>query len=256
LNLLVNAAQAVPPGDEGRGRVRIATGTTEAGAFVEVTDNGAGIPEDVISRIFEPFFTTKPAGEGTGLGLSISHDIVASHGGRLSVRSTLGQGTTFRVELPKRPPSSLPAPAPETRAKTAPPPDPLPAALRSRVLVVDDEPMICILVARVLAAHDVVTKASAMDALAQIREGDTDFDVVFCDLSMPGMDGSALYEEVSRSHPHLASRFVFLTGAEASDESRRFVTLTGLPIVEKPFPFSMLTRFVETPLRSQLPRGD
>ncbi len=102
LNLLVNAAQAVPRDGISAGCVRVTTGTTASGTFVEVSDNGAGIPEELVDRIFEPFFTTKPVGEGTGLGLSVSQDIVAAHGGVLSVRSVLGHGTTFRIDLPTR----------------------------------------------------------------------------------------------------------------------------------------------------------
>lgn len=102
LNLLVNAAQSVPRDAISAGCVRITTGSTASGVYVEVSDNGAGIPEDLLDRVFDPFFTTKPPGEGTGLGLSVSHDIVAAHGGTMSVRSVLGHGTSFRVDLPTR----------------------------------------------------------------------------------------------------------------------------------------------------------
>jgi signal transduction histidine kinase len=69
-------------------------------ALVEVRDTGCGIPAEHLERIFEPFFTTKPAGEGTGLGLPISHGIIRALGGELSVESTVGEGTTFRILLP------------------------------------------------------------------------------------------------------------------------------------------------------------
>jgi two-component system, NtrC family, sensor kinase len=99
VNLLVNAAQALP--ESGGGEIRVVTqphGDTMV--LVEVQDNGCGIPPENLERIFEPFFTTKPVGEGTGLGLSISHDIIRGLGGELSVSSTPGVGTTFRVLLP------------------------------------------------------------------------------------------------------------------------------------------------------------
>jgi two-component system, NtrC family, sensor kinase len=102
VNLLVNATQALPP--SGGGEVRLVT-RMQGGSrvLVEVQDTGCGIPAENLERIFEPFFTTKPVGEGTGLGLSISHDIIRGLGGELSVSSTPGAGTTFRILLPVAP---------------------------------------------------------------------------------------------------------------------------------------------------------
>ncbi|MCC6609187.1 MAG: hypothetical protein IT515_05855 [Burkholderiales bacterium] len=98
LNLIANAAQATP--DEG-GVIVLRTASQGPGhVMVEVSDNGHGIPEDVLPRIFDPFFTTKEVGKGTGLGLSISYKIVESHGGRIEVDSKRGVGTRFRVILP------------------------------------------------------------------------------------------------------------------------------------------------------------
>jgi two-component system, NtrC family, sensor kinase len=98
VNLLVNAAQAMPSGG---GEIRLSTRVRDdSRAVVEVRDTGCGIPPENLERIFEPFFTTKPAGEGTGLGLSISHGIIRALGGELSVESTVGEGTTFRILLP------------------------------------------------------------------------------------------------------------------------------------------------------------
>jgi signal transduction histidine kinase len=68
--------------------------------IVGISDNGPGIPKDIIPRIFDPFFTTKPVGSGTGLGLSISHGIITEHGGSITVESAEGEGTTFTIELP------------------------------------------------------------------------------------------------------------------------------------------------------------
>jgi len=101
LNLITNAAQATP--DEG-GVITLRTATHGAEhVMVEVSDNGHGIPPDVLPRIFDPFFTTKEVGKGTGLGLSICYKIVESHGGRIEVDSKAGVGTRFRVILPTAP---------------------------------------------------------------------------------------------------------------------------------------------------------
>jgi two-component system NtrC family sensor kinase len=98
MNLLVNAAQAVPD----RGEVSISTRLEQDSVVVDISDTGTGIPEDQLSRIFNPFFTTKPVGEGTGLGLSISYGIIERHGGTIAVVSEMGTGTTFTVRIPIR----------------------------------------------------------------------------------------------------------------------------------------------------------
>jgi signal transduction histidine kinase len=100
LNLLINAAHALPEGAPDRHEVRVTGYTQDEMVIVEVADDGCGIAPELIHRIFEPFYTTKPLGLGTGLGLSISRDIVISAGGSISVSSTLGKGTTFHIELP------------------------------------------------------------------------------------------------------------------------------------------------------------
>ena len=96
MNILVNAVQAMAEG----GTLRIATRADPPWAVVSIVDTGSGIPPEILPRIFDPFFTTKKVGEGTGLGLSISYGIVDRHGGRISVRSGVGTGTTFEIRLP------------------------------------------------------------------------------------------------------------------------------------------------------------
>lgn len=97
MNLVVNAAHAIGPE---RGKIWIRTGVEEGTAWIEVADNGSGIPKEVVPRIFDPFYTTKPVGKGTGLGLSLSYGIVQKHHGQIDVQTELGKGTTFRVSLP------------------------------------------------------------------------------------------------------------------------------------------------------------
>ena len=139
LNLLVNAAHAIPEGNTQGHEIRVVTRSHVTGVRIEVRDTGTGIPEEHLERIFEPFFTTKPAGVGTGLGLSICHGIVTSFGGRMGVESRLGQGSTFWITLNAsatlQPAAPARAPAPSATALRASTP-------RGRILVVDDEPMI------------------------------------------------------------------------------------------------------------------
>jgi len=99
MNLVVNAAHAMGPE---RGRIVVRTGCDGDDVWIEVSDNGSGIPKDILPRIFDPFFTTKPIGKGTGLGLSLSYGIVQKHHGSIVVDSEVGRGSTFRVTLPAR----------------------------------------------------------------------------------------------------------------------------------------------------------
>jgi signal transduction histidine kinase len=102
MNLLINAAHAM---GEQRGRITLRTGTEGEEVWLEVSDNGSGIAPEVRRHLFVPFFTTKPISKGTGLGLSQSYGIVQKHGGRIDVKSVVGQGSTFRVTLPIRQPA-------------------------------------------------------------------------------------------------------------------------------------------------------
>jgi signal transduction histidine kinase len=97
LNLLLNAAQAIPE----KGEITIETAAEDGHVVIRVSDTGVGIPPENIQKLFTPFYTTKPVGKGTGLGLSISYGIVRKHHGTIEVRSEVGKGTTFTVRLPR-----------------------------------------------------------------------------------------------------------------------------------------------------------
>ncbi|HEX8436522.1 sensor histidine kinase [Archangium sp.] len=129
LNLLINAAHAIPAGQASRHEIRLsARASGDSRVIVEVSDTGCGIPPENLERLFSPFFTTKPVGMGTGLGLSVCHSIVTALGGDISVESQVGRGTTFRVSLPVyEAPAELPevaarqlSPAPSHRSEAQP----------------------------------------------------------------------------------------------------------------------------------------
>ena len=225
LNLLINAAQAIPEGRAGEHRIRAATGAAADGrALVEIADTGSGIPPDVLPRIFDPFFTTKPVGVGTGLGLAICHSIVAALGGEITVETQVGRGTAFRVLLP----SAEPRPAAQTELALSPAPP-----RRARILVVDDEPLVGRAVQRILAPHEVVACASGAAALAELSSGP--FDVVLCDLMMPEMTGIELHARLAAEAPEVARRIVFLTGGAFTTGAREFLAQVPNACLEKPF---------------------
>ena len=108
INLLVNAAQALPPDRFAQNQITIRTSTDDEGrAILSVLDTGCGIGPENLARIFDPFFTTKPVGVGTGLGLSICHSLIEAHGGHIEVKSKLGEGTVFSIVLPAMAPHAL-----------------------------------------------------------------------------------------------------------------------------------------------------
>jgi CheY-like chemotaxis protein len=229
LNLLVNAAQAIPEGRTQSNEIRITTRKDERGqAVVVVSDTGTGIPPDVLPRIFEPFFTTKPVGMGTGLGLSICHSYLQAMGGDIRVRSELGRGTTFEVVLPAAP--ELPRTAHASRPALA-----SAATSGARLMVIDDEALLTAALARMLTPeHEVVTFTNARQALEQLRAGEQ-FALILCDLMMPEMTGMELHATLADEAPELAERMVFLTGGAFTEAGRAFLATTHLPWLEKPF---------------------
>ncbi len=237
LNLLINAAHAIPVGhaDDHRIIVRLHAAPPDK-VVVEVSDTGAGIAPSVLGRIFEPFFTTKPAGEGTGLGLAICHGIVKSIGGDIDVESEPGRGTTFRVTLPTT--TAAPAPAP-------PRPRPASPARRGRILVIDDEHAIGNSIRMLLEdKHDVVVLTRACDALARITDGER-YDAILCDLMMPEMSGIALHAAIAEVAPEQLAHMVFVTGGAFTREAQEFVARCEHPPIQKPFDVDDLTALVD-----------
>ena len=239
LNLLINAAHAMPEDNVSNNEIRVIVRPDgDANVILEISDNGEGIPQEILPRIFDPFFTTKPRGVGMGLGLSICHGIVMSLGGKITVHSTPNEGTTFRVALPVTDREDAVG---EAYSSDAPASRPM---ARARVLVIDDEVPIANTMRDLLGArHDVTATTSVQDALAAV-EGGRDFDVIFCDLMMPGKSGIELYEELKGGRPALASRIVFMTGGAFTKRAAEFLATTENRRVEKPFSLGLIERIV------------
>jgi two-component system cell cycle sensor histidine kinase/response regulator CckA len=236
INLLMNSAHAIEPGNADRNEVYVTTRADQQGrAVIEVRDTGHGIEPEVLKRIFEPFFTTKEVGIGTGLGLSICHGIVSSMGGEIHVESVLGKGTTFRILL---------TPAHDQGIEVAP----LTSTPRrqGRILVIEDEVMILRLIRRFLEAdgHEVTATVSAREALALIQSG-VQFDMILTDLMMPVMDGMVFYETLLGQNPDIARRVAFISGGPITARVTAFLESVPNLQIDKPFTVATLRDTVQ-----------
>lgn len=237
LDLLLNAVRAIGEGSQREHVIRVSTSAGPGRtAIVTISDTGRGLTPALKSRIFDAFFSTKSSGTGMSFGLYASREIVESMGGTIEVESDVYQGSLYRVTLPGGG-----------------------AALRSRsaaigtsrkrpaVLVIDDEPIMCDLTAALLGdLYEVASFTDARAALASIIEGS--FDVILCDLMMPGLNGIDLYERIEAARPELAQRVVFMTGGAFTERARDFLATTRRPQVRKPFRREELTDVIEAQL--------
>ena len=241
INLLLNAAQSIEPGQASINEIRVDARAQGDEAVVEVKDTGSGIAPTVLPKIFEPFFTTKPFGVGTGLGLSICHAIVRSAGGRIEVSSEMGVGSVFRVVL-QRVPKRAASDEPPRLNSTAP--------RRGRILVVDDELIVLKAMRRILETqHEIVCAETGKQGLELVSAA-ADYDLVFCDLMMPDMNGVAFYEQLALTQPELAKKVVFLTGASPTPEFEKFLASVKAKILQKPFDAKRLRQVVASFLMS------
>jgi len=237
-NLIDNAHDAMA--DQDGGQLTLSTAMTSGRVTLRVLDTGVGIPEVVIDRIFEPFFTTKPRGKGTGLGLSICENIVQMYGGTISAENRPEGGAAFTLELP--PAEVAPVATPEGPRQQ---PEVQPSR-PARVLIIEDEIALANLVSLYLGGqgHEVVEEhdgnAGLATALAQ------DFDLIICDLQLPGLTGEQLLPELIRHRPELRRRVVIVTGDVLSPDTREFFEETGLPHIHKPFRLEQLSELVAT----------
>lgn len=253
LNLALNAADAMPDGgcfsiDVSNQRLDadyvLAHPEVSPGDYVclTVTDTGSGMPPEVQDRIFEPFFTTKPQGKGSGLGLSMVFGFIKQSGGHISVDSSPGKGTRFRLYLPRATGES-----PQHTVATEAAPISGVAAL---VLVVEDDTSIRMLSVRYLrsAGYDVLEAASADEALVRIENGLVP-DLLFTDIIMPGRhSGLALAQACRRRWPCLP--VLFTSGyAEADDAPDTALESIG-PLLSKPFRREALLEQVANLLRA------
>jgi len=204
INLLVNAEHALSDAPK-EGTVTITTKLDRVNSLVitDLCDNGPGVPDHLKARVFEPFFTTKSIGSGTGIGLALCHRIIGTHQGTLGLLNGPDGGALFRVSLPiaeeKRPDTD--------EAINSPVADGL------KALVVDDEADVSEMICDMLRAVGIksVSALSAEDAIELMNHGNS-YDLIVCDLTMPGLGGIGLLNEILIRWPALAKKFIFVTG--------------------------------------------
>ncbi len=243
LNLLINAAQALPEGEAEQHEICLRTRQREDGAVViSVQDNGVGIPAENLSRIFDPFFTSKPVGVGTGLGLSICHSIVVSLGGSIDADSVVGKGSTFTISLP-------PVEQEEAPSVFASSPSLMALGPHGRILIVDDDPGVARVLERALDAHEVSMVQSGREAIERCQI--EDYDLILCDLMMPDLTGMDVYAELKELRPDLSKRMIFITGGAFTPRARQFIDEMTHDLVDKPFDLKALRRLVRERLLEQ-----
>jgi two-component system, cell cycle sensor histidine kinase and response regulator CckA len=212
--------------------------------LLEVRDRGIGMDEATKARIFEPFFTTK-ADEGTGIGLATVHMIVERAGGSISVESSPGVGTTFRIFLP------LCGDSPELNDSILLEPEKT-VTEKKVILLAEDEPAVQLLERRILESNhfEVIVASSGEEALSILDRHAGPIDLLMTDVVMPGINGRELAEEVERRRPGIS--VLFLSGYTPDEVLRQGVESDQANFLQKPFSPSGLLAKVKDVL-SQVP---
>jgi PAS domain S-box-containing protein len=228
LNLLVNAAQAIPEGNANGNEIRVTTQMQLGLVSIDIQDSGSGMSPEIMGRLFTPFFTTKPEGLGTGLGLSICQNIIHGFGGEIKVESVVGQGTTFHILLP---PSRVNI---DVSKETQSINQRDEVNQRGRILVIDDEPDLAEVYGQVLSKdHEVVVMTSGRKAFELLLK-DNNFDAILSDLTMPDMAGMDIYTELSRLKNGAEKRMVFISGGVFTQRAHDFLKNIPNKLIEKP----------------------
>lgn len=237
-NLIVNAAHALSP-EQPDAALGVDSWQEGAWVYINVWDTGPGIDDEIRDQIFEPFVSNKPAGRGAGLGLAVCHNYVAELGGEIDFdRNAEEHGTRFTV--------CLPAEARERQVVHLAPEQPEPDAA-AHLLVIDDEPEIRRGLKAMLKRFGHVDVAESAAAARTLLDSDTRYDLVLCDLMMPGESGEELYGWITSVRPDLASRVAYVTGGgpRVGHTSSEVTAQDGPPCLLKPFRRQELYDFVQ-----------
>ncbi|MCA8965427.1 MAG: response regulator [Planctomycetes bacterium] len=263
INLCTNARDAMPAG----GVITVSTAReiddddpANSRVVLRVTDQGHGIPEAVRPRIFEPFFTTKDRRKGTGLGLAVVHGIVKQHGGKVTVVSTIGKGTTFEVRLPTHERTAkAAAPTPQQAAPRQSAPRAAAASAEQRspatILVLEDDDKVRKIVANVLrnAGHEVHEFAMGRDLLEWCRQDRARADLLVTDVNLTEHNGIEVYRHARLLLPDLSC--LVCSGSYANPVDPDFFTEPKHGRLDKPFRSADLLESVHRLLDAHMPRS-
>jgi len=229
INLINNAEDAIL-GASGNGRLTIKTAVIDGHIEITFSDDGPGIPSEIIGQVFDPFFTTKDVGKGTGLGLSITHGIVAEHGGDITVENHLEGGALVKITLPVRKGDGDITGKPLGRAF-----GPIRALEGQSILLVEDEAAIRESMSIFLMEKglNVDMASNGAEALAAMER--KEYALIITDLKMGGINGVELYEKATAMRPWLTNKFILITGDVFSEKTRAFIEESGCPCLLKPF---------------------
>jgi PAS domain S-box-containing protein len=248
LNIITNAEQAISSARD-HGVLRISVARLEDRVCVTLADDGPGIPSEMIGKIFDPFFSTKRPGGGSGLGLTICHAVTKEHGGSIEVQSAAGSGATFRVffpvaadELPKKS-----AAAPVARQSTAK----VEALQGHSLLIVDDEESIREIVEEGLSGRGMIVDTAGSSEEALSRLASSSYDIVLCDMNLPGLPGGELFERLRAQAGKSMPQFVFMTGDLLEPSAMKQFGDKGAHVMLKPFHVSALSKLLVEILQSQ-----
>ena len=201
-----------------------------------------------MQHIFDPFFTTKPAPLGTGLGLSICHGIIREHGGHIWAESETGRGATFFIELPILVPSEIDDIFDMQYFKR-------PANKTQRILVIDDELNILHILKKALQGqgYQVDTVDEGQAGLDLVKN--TSFDLILCDLHMPGMSGVEFLQKIEAQHPEMLKHIIFTTGDSIGSSARQVIEEKSFICLNKPFELDELFNQVHAALSAVVGSG-
>ena len=244
LNIIINAEQAIAQ-TKRRGKIIVATDKVSRRIRISIGDNGCGISQDEVDKVFDPFFTTKEVGSGTGLGLSVCHGIITQHGGNIYIESQKGRGTRFLIELPL---VAKGEPAVEEKQPVVSTSRPRGQKTIGRILIVDDEPVICDVLARALSEKGYQTDSAANAKTALTKIAENGYEVCIIDVKMPQTSGKELYEMMKQRYPSSAEKVVFMTGDTVTPATEDFLASTGKPHLAKPFNSNEVIELVEETL--------
>ncbi len=245
VNIINNACDALEETGEAGGILNIKSYHKNNEISIDIINNGPEIPREIISKIFDPFFTSKEVGKGTGLGLSLCYGIIREHGGEITVSSETGR-THFTIRLPI---SSIEDASYYSLQDTVEEIAAIHDVKKRKILIVDDEDDQLDVMKHILGdKYNVTGAASGNEAINKLN--DEVYDMIICDIKMPGIDGAGVYEWVCKNKPHMEKKMLFSTGDVLGGKADKLINMIGDNYIIKPYNMEELLRKVDGVINS------